>query len=129
MTTTLADIFTAAREGRNPQPEMIGEALAEARAELADLYAQWAAIEASTPIGPPSGPAWEYLAVRTVGALPGLLATIAMQNEALARIGRDTGATETERAATPWESTGRRDYDDVLAIAAFARLLAGVGED
>lgn len=130
MVDTLADIFTAAREGRNPRPEMVGEELAKVRAELRDLYAQWEALEAvkTGPIEPPSGPAWEYLAIRAAGALPGLLATIAMLVDALGRIIYDE-ATATERKASPWMGTGRREYDDMLDIAAFARLLAGTEED
>jgi len=114
----MLDILTGARAGVG-DPDMVGEELAKARAELRALYATWAEAAKRDPITPE----FDWLALRAVGAVPALLDTIEFLRDTLARIARGQDPTRAERDASEW--WGTTDYEPVEAIASMARRLTG----
>lgn len=118
MADSMLDILTMHRDGVG-DPDMVGDEMAKARAELRGWYDQWAKAPSR------SGPEYEWLALRSAAAVPTLLDTIDFLRDTLARIARGQEPTRAERDASEW--WGTTDYEPVEAIASMARRLTGEG--
>jgi len=118
----MLDILTGARAGVG-DPDMVGDELAKARAELRVLYATWAEAAKDGPIVPPSGPEFDWLALRSAATMPALLDTITFLRHALARIARGEQAMPAELESSPWDDTS--EFGQAAAIASMARRLTG----